>query len=74
MRYTKTGTNSYKGFVNDSLGQTATAHVMQSGRSFKATLNWSNITTYTSGTLSADGKSYTDTANNGCKATAWRTN
>lgn len=73
VRYARTGANSYRGVLNDSLGQTATVQVKQSGQSLKLTLYWPHVTTYANGTLAADGNSYSDVGSNGCNATAWRT-
>ncbi|MEO9782178.1 MAG: caspase family protein [Sedimentitalea sp.] len=73
-RYTRTGPNSFSGTVNDSLGQTASTHVTLSGRKMKFVMNWASVTTYATGTLAADGRSYSNVASNGCTATAWRIN
>jgi uncharacterized caspase-like protein len=73
VRYRRTGPNTFRGTVNDSLGQTATTHVTLTGRSMKIVLYWPQLTTYASGTLAPDGNSYTNTASNGCSATVWRT-
>ncbi|MDU9003859.1 caspase family protein [Sedimentitalea todarodis] len=70
--YTRTGPNSFRGTVNDSLGQSATTLVTLTGRKMKFVLNWATVTTYASGTLAADGRSYSNVASNGCTATAWR--
>lgn len=73
-RYSRTGPNTFRGTVNDSLGQTATTQVTLTGRKMKFVLNWATATTYASGTLAADGRSYSNLASNGCTATAWRVN
>lgn len=72
VRYWRTGPNTFKGTVQDSLGQTATTHVTLTGRKMKFVLYWSAVTTYADGTLAADGNSYSNLANNGCAANVWR--
>ncbi|MFD3189247.1 caspase family protein [Sedimentitalea sp. HM32M-2] len=71
-RYTRTGPNTFKGVVNDSLGQRATTRVTLTGREMKFVLYWPSVTIYASGTLAADGNTYSNVASNGCTATAWR--
>ncbi|MDK3072882.1 caspase family protein [Sedimentitalea sp. JM2-8] len=72
VRYRRSGPDTFRGSLQDSLGQTATVHATLSGRTLKLVLYWPNLTTYATGTLSPDGNSYTDVSNTGCTATAWR--
>lgn len=73
-RYTRTGPNSFKGTMNDSLGQSATTQITLTGRKMKFVMDWTTVKIYASGTLAADGRSYSNVASNGCTATAWRVN
>lgn len=73
VSYTRTGPNTFRGTVRDSLGQTASSTVTLTGRKMTSVLRWSSgITTYDSVTLAADGNSYTVTTNNGCVSRVWR--
>jgi hypothetical protein len=72
VRYHRTGPGTFRGTLQDSLGQTASVNATISGRSLKLVAVWPTITTYSSGTLATDGNSYTDRSNVGCTATAWR--
>lgn len=73
VSYSRTGPNTFRGTVRDSLGQTATTTTTLTGRKIKSVLRWNTgVTTYGSGTLSADGNSYTLSSNNGCVARTWR--
>jgi uncharacterized caspase-like protein len=72
VRYRRTGPNTFSGPLTDSLGQTAATQVTLDGRKMNFVLRFPTATIYASGTLSADGNSYTNVATNGCSATVWR--
>lgn len=73
-RYSRSGPGSFRGTVKDSLGQSAAVRVTLNGRKMKFVMKWAAATTYATGTLAADGRSYSNVASNGCTANAWRVN
>lgn len=68
----RTGPNTFQGPLKDSLGQTATTRVTLDGRQLKLVIRFPGVTLYGSGTIAADGNSYTSVTNNGCRSTVWR--
>jgi len=58
--YTKTGPNTFKGQLSDSLGQHATSRITLNGRAMKGRIFFPNLSVTIRGRLSADGNTYSE--------------
>ncbi len=72
VRFRQTGEGRFSGSIADSIGQSGTVTATQVGRTVQGSINWGHVVERWSGTMAADGKSYSASASSGCTSTARR--
>ena len=70
--FTSTGPGTYRATISDNLGNNGHADVRLNGRTIISTEYFPGIVNQFTGTLAADGNSYSGRSSNTCAVSAWR--